>query len=451
MNPTLNTLDNFFLHLESPTRAVQWSLVLDLGVAEADGSEAVPMLGLDELRARVAERVDRYPVFRLGVQGGYRRRPSLLEHRVVDVATRCVSEETVDTDAEFHVLLSRLQSQRLERFTPSWRIVLVNQRDPVCQRIVLLVHHAMSDGVAGVGHTALFADGDDRDLRQLDRFVGSERYPSPKVSMAQFGPAVKGFVAAWAQGAVSRRLRRLSRGQRRSVVAVEAAPAQVRQAAADLGAGTSEFLVAAIGESVIRALRESKIDSPRTLRALIPMTLDKDVRHSGNAVSMTLANFPRETTDFGQRLAQVREQLKAISDTRSELALPAVARVSAMLPWPLQSWASRLTVAAMAPDVHIGVNPGHVKLHSVLGRPVNGIYPLSPLLGNPLSFTCMALSTGVHVGVVWDPDALSEDFGGHVADQLAALLPQARVFKAAELALARGDDRDDVLVGEPTS
>src|SRR5271169_551950 len=206
MNPTLSRLDKFFLQLETAQRAMQWALVLDLAADDGSAAANSEPLTVEDLRSRVAERVDRYPVFRLGINSGYRYRPTLNEHHVVDPALRCVSAATVDDRAGFDQLLSSLMAEPLSRDKPSWRVVLVDQQQPRMQRLVLLVHHAMSDGVAGTGYTVLFADGEERQLSQLDRFTRAERYPAPSVSAQQFWPAAKGLVSCWAQAARARRL-----------------------------------------------------------------------------------------------------------------------------------------------------------------------------------------------------------------------------------------------------
>jgi hypothetical protein len=63
-----------------------------------------------------------------------------------------------------------------------------------------------------------------------------------------------------------------------------------------------------------------------------------------------------------------------------------------------------------------------VNFQSVLGRAVTGIRPLVPLLGDPLSVTCIVLGRAVHIGIVWDPDALGDSFGMTVARRTAELL-----------------------------
>jgi diacylglycerol O-acyltransferase / wax synthase len=424
MTPDFSGLDRFFLQVETDRRPTHWALVFDLAADDAAESwSGTVAVNVEALRARIRARIERYPMFRLGADGSHRKQPILREYGV-ETALSCVSSAAVADERQCQELLSSMLAQPLTQDRPSWRAVLIDQARPRLQRLALLVHHSVSDGIAGAGYAALFIDGDDTQLRQLERYVRTERYAAPPVAASEFVPAVCALTSSWRSGVRSRRLPQLTTGSRRAVSALEIPTAQVRRAAAAFGAGTSEFLVAAIGAAVADTARVAlpAHERPSTLRAFLPATLDNDLRHSGNAVSMVLVNLAGGEADLNQRIATARAQLAIISDTNAALALPAISRVVSRLPWAAQRTAARATLAILAPDLHLGINPAYMNVQSILGRVVTGIQPLSPLLGNALSFTCLVLGRAIYIGIVWDPDALGDALGVTVAQRMAELL-----------------------------
>ena len=421
MTSGFSVLDRLLLQVETARRPTHWALIFDIAADDtAESWSGTGAVAVEALRARIRARIERYPMFRLGADGSQSKQPVLHEYGV-ETALSCVSSAAVTNERQCEELLSALLAQPLTRDRPSWRVVLIDQALPRLQRLALLVHHSVSDGIAGAGYAALFIDGDDSQLRLLERYVRAERYAAPSVAGNEFRPAVRALASTWKRGVTSRRLPQLTSGSRRAVSALEIPTAQVRSKAAAFGAGTSEFLVAAIGAAVADTARAvlPVQERPSTLRALLPATLDNDLRHSGNAVSMVLVNLAGGEADLRQRMASARAQLATISDTGAALALPAVSRIVSRLPWPAQRTAARATLATLAPDLHLGINPAYMNVQSILGRAVTGIHPLSPLLGNALSLTCLVLGRTVHIGIVWDPDALGDAFGVSVAQRMA--------------------------------
>jgi diacylglycerol O-acyltransferase / wax synthase len=424
MTPSFSLIDEFFLQIETAWHPTHWALVFDLAAdGTAQSSCGTGIVTMEALRARIRARIDSYPVFRLGADGN-RKRPILREYDV-ETALSCVSSAAVTDERQSQALLGSLLAQPLTRDRPLWRAVLINQAQPRLQRLALLVHHGISDGVAGAGYAALFIDGDDTQLRQLDRYARAERFAAPPpVAANELLRAVRALSSSWKAGVRSRRLTRLTTGSRRAVSALEIPTAKVRREAAAFGAGTSEFLIAAIGAAVADTARAAlpTHERPTTLRALLPAMLDNDFRHSGNAMSTVLVNLAGEEADLKHRIATTHAQLATISEKGAALALPAIGRFSSRLPWTAQCRAARATLAILSPDLHVAVNPAYVNLQSVLGRAVTGIRPLSPLLGDPLSATCIVLGKAVHIGIVWDPDALGDSFGLLAARRTAELL-----------------------------
>ncbi|MFC3965302.1 wax ester/triacylglycerol synthase domain-containing protein [Nocardia jiangsuensis] len=422
MNLRFSALDEFFLQIETEHRPTHWTVVIELTPAAERAADVEP-IGIEPLRARMQERIRRYPLFRLGAdetgRGG-----AVLREFDVPTATTCLDSAAVEDDAGWRELMSSLLARPLPRNRPAWRAVLVDQAGPARQRLVILGSHAVSDGIAAAAFAALFADGDEDRLRQLDRYLDAPRYQGPSVTPREFFASLRAFGRSWRGAARSRRLPRLTASSRRMMAAVELPTALVRRAAVRHGAGTAEFLIAAVGAAVAESARAVLPTSelPETLRAFLPATFDKDLRHSGNAVSMVLVNAPAGEVALDERVAMTRVQLGAVLDARAEVALPVLARLGRRLPWRARRAAARAALSALAPDLHVGVSPAYVNLTSILGNEFTAIHTLSPLLGNALSFTCLVIGRTVHIGIVWDPEACGTEIGALAARRITDLV-----------------------------
>ncbi|MFE3757741.1 wax ester/triacylglycerol synthase domain-containing protein [Nocardia tengchongensis] len=419
MSPTdIGGPDELFVQIENSARPMHWALVLDL---EADTDTDTDAL-VGQLHERVRERVVRYPQFRLGVvDSGRLSAPQLREYSVDDAET-CIEFHSVATESESRRAVGELLARPLSRDRPSWRLVLVEQRSPHRYYLVLAVHHSLADGIAGVGYAALFLDDEVGQLEQLDRYLSSERFAAVRPKARDLGASMLGLISRWGSGIRSARLPAATGSDRREIAYVDVPTSRVRSIALGYSASIAEYLVATIGAAVAETLAESEVSIPRTLRAIMPVTLDGDLRHSGNAISTVLVNLPGAATEsFDRRLQAARSQLNGIKATRMQLALPAVAGFVAGMPWLIRSVAAQTILATLRPDLHIGVNPGYLRLRSTLGLAITGLHPLSPLFGNALSITCVLLGSHVHVGIVWDPQALG-DHGEQLATRLSRQL-----------------------------
>ncbi|QNG19993.1 hypothetical protein G4H71_14605 [Rhodococcus triatomae] len=409
---SLTGLDEFFLGIESARRPTHWALVFELST---DGAE----ITADELTERIRERVATSGLFRLALSGTGRRAPRLVEAVDWDPARNVEICRTVGDEAG-DALVERLMSEPLPRDRPLWRVVAVEQERPRRRRIVLAVHHCMSDGIAGAGFARLLADGDEAGLAHLDRYVDSDRFRWSSPGRAVVSRAARSFVASWRGARRSPGLAPLASGQRR--VRTAAVPAvDFRASAVANGAGSADYLLVLVEESLRRAAEIAGLEpgpGRDGVRVLTPATLDPSLRHTGNAVSMTLVNLtlaPRSRVDA---LGEIRAQLVSATESGTQHAIPAVSALGAHLPWGLRKAASRRTVATIRPDIHVGLNPAYHSIRTVLGREVGSIRPVSPLLGNSLSVTSVLTGAELSVGITWDPVALG-DFG---ADFAAALV-----------------------------
>ncbi|MCB0922854.1 MAG: wax ester/triacylglycerol synthase family O-acyltransferase, partial [Actinobacteria bacterium] len=156
----LTALDAAFLHAESP------STPMHIGsVAVLEGGPFFDERGrfrLDEVRARVASRLDRLPRFRRKVmwvplgQG----RPVWVDDPDFDVADHVdlVVLPSPGTREMLVEVAERLQMQVLDRNRPLWSLTFVGGLEGGEVGLVQRVHHSLVDGVSGVDSAAALLD-----------------------------------------------------------------------------------------------------------------------------------------------------------------------------------------------------------------------------------------------------------------------------------------------------
>ncbi|GAA4665038.1 wax ester/triacylglycerol synthase domain-containing protein [Gordonia humi] len=397
--------DFTFLHTDGPGAPSHWGMLLELG----DGDP----LTLDAVRARAAERIAGYELFRIGVRGGRDDAPEIVVADDVDVAAH-VTEERFD---DVHASVAAILEQPLPQPNPYWRLTLLTSTDS--QYLLLTVHHSLSDGIAGAAFAALLADSDD--LSSFDRFATSPRFRVGAPDEDRLAAARAAFEQQWADGVEGRGWPTLTDGGRRETAVFSASTRDLRRAARAHEASVHEFLVAAIGSAL--SIAPPTGTTARNIRVNLPVTLDPSFRHTGNAVAVALLNLPGEVSDLDAQIARARDELKLIEERDLGLALAATDD------GPDIAWADMRQIVAssmerMSPDVHIGINPGFTQVRSVLGRPITRLTAFSPLIGYSLSVTGLILGARTTLGVIADPDALP-GYAARLVEVLGEVIGQA--------------------------
>ncbi|MGV9827670.1 wax ester/triacylglycerol synthase domain-containing protein [Gordonia sp. NPDC003429] len=391
--------DHTYLHMDTRSRPMQWAMLLEV-------ADTGTPLTLDDVRARVAQRAARHDIFRMGIAQGRWRPPHVVVSSTIDPVRQVGVAQYTDS-ADMHGQIAAELETHLRRPDPFWHITLYSPRTERggSQFVLLRVHHSISDGIAGAAFAALLADGSDEELAEFDRFADSPRFHVAEVDADDLGPAKEAFEGQWAAAQDARGWPALTRSGRREVGLHSVATRDLRRLARRHQASVHEFLIAAIGTAISSAPPLGIGDDARLARVTLPVTLDADYRHTGNAVSVSLLNLPIDQSDLDAQIAHSRSELGLIDKSRPELALAATDNAP-RLPWPLQRAAVNASMKKMSPDLHIGVNPGFSRVRSVLGAPIERLTALSPLAGYSFSVTSLVLGTRTTFGVVTDKQAL---------------------------------------------
>ncbi len=412
---TLGPQDHTYLHLDTPGRPMHWAMLLKLG--------GHAPLDLADVRERVAARAQRYSLFRTGIVGGRWRRPRMVEVAEIDARAQVGSIAYLD-EADLHARVGELMGTHLERGRPFWHLTLLQPAAGSAadgQYLLLRVHHSLSDGIAGAAFSALLADADEDGLAEFDRFATSARFHISGIDAEELATAKAAFSDAWEAGRDGREWPQLTRGCRREAVWHSVSTRDLRRGAKRAGASVHEYLLAAVGATLSGAPPTGT--SSTNIRVTLPVTLDKEFRHTGNAVSVSLLNLAGDEPAVDAQLPAIREQLGRIERDRPELYL-AAADDAARAPWPIFRVLSGASMNRMSPDIHVGINPGFTRVRTVLGAPIEDLTALSPLVGYSFSVTILILGGRTSFGIVSDAESLP-GYGERFAARIGATLTEA--------------------------
>lgn len=389
------TIDRNYLHMQSPSQPMQWTLVLEL--------DPQNRVDLDVLRRRVEQRAQHYELFRTVVTGSAvrKQRAKLVER--IDVSLHVV-EHVVDGNADLWTQIAHGMAVTLDDRRPPWRVDLLTDQRDGRQHLVIMAHHCLADGVAAAGFAALVVDTDgEAAVGQFERFLTSPRFEPPTTGIAQGLKSTRSFYRSWRQSQGGSRWPSLTPGSGREAYGLAIPTAQIRRASARVCASTGEYLMAAMAAATARIA--STGDPTSVVRAMVPISLDPNVRHTGNAAALALVNIPVAVTSLDAQLDSVRAQFGAIAEQRPELALPWLSQGESVVPWFGQRLLARGGMRLIRPDVCLGVSPAFARLRSVCESEVRKVYPFTPLAGYALAASALVLGPEVSIGIVADSEA----------------------------------------------
>ena len=392
----LSVLDMDMLHIETRKRPLHFCFVLRLA------SSPDRQVTIEQLRRRVLERVAQREIFQVCFQRRGLRAP-LIETKVDDASSIRVREVQVagDSDVRFHVgqmLAAPWASGRL------WDVTLLTNRDTGVQDVVMRVHHCLADGVSAAGFGYLVVDGDDKALGAFDRFLVSPRFTMFDVDGPTLWAAAKQFAASWWQGAFARHPRTGRVSSTRIVDYFVLSAAAMNQAARARGVSQMAYLLASISMEM-SDIAKARGDRATVARTMIPITMDLSLRHTGNAMAFALVNLDLTAGSFDDALGHVTDQLQKVARNSPNYVLRTLTQ-NAEGPWLYKQAASRALMSAVRPDLDVGITPLSLKFDSVLGIPVDAVYPISPLIYTPISIAVLLLGDRLTVGINTDASAV---------------------------------------------
>lgn len=326
----------------------------------------------------------------------------------VDLRQHIRAADPVSGAAGFAELASRLMSRPLPRDRPLWDMVVVAGVAPGQVGIIVRMHHAVADGVTGVGIMAALFDPLSPTADPPPVAAGPPQ-PSPPGRLLTFLQ-----VAAATAGSAAVMLRRVPRtalvgplGPRRRVTFLTTDVEAVRRAAHAAGVTVNDVLLSAVG-SATQALLAAQGRQPFELPVSVPVALPAqgDGRHpsaGGNRVGVMVIRLPLTAAPH-RRLALIAAATRR-GKRRARLvgAFPLTAGRCSTRLMSLMSRHQR-AVALFVTNVH-----GPAARLSIAGADVMTLWPLTVLAGN-VRVSVAALSYAGNLGITITSDA--DNLGG---------------------------------------
>ena len=407
--PRVAAEDVFFLHVESAEVPQQVGGVAVLDMSRYDAP------ALADVRALMAERLPRLPRLaqRISPAGRLRR------HRWVDAPqidlTWHVRETTLPAPGgrrALEELVERLASDRLDRDRPLWQMWLVHGVGPGEGAIVVLLHHAIADGLGVIDILRHILEP------QLPAVGGDlPRGPGPVVralagSVGLVRLALDGKAPAIS---ITGKMR-----QDRTYRTVALPLDRVRAVAKTTGVRVTDVLLTLVGEVVGDVLaRRGEQTAGKTLRVAVPVSLrppaPPDQGRSavpGNRTAGLRLDVPVGPQPVRDRLLAVHESAERRRRSGREIASTGAIKAMGLFPPPVQARAARWTYRARFFGTIMSNMPGPSVPLSLAGAPLRDVYPLLPLAeGVPLAVGALSWSGQLYISVIAEPHLMPEAHG----------------------------------------
>lgn len=373
------------------------------GFVAADGT-----LDLDALREVIAGRLQGASagLTRFSQRVGFQGRVPVWEPCLPDLRWHVRATEPVAGTAGLAALCGDLMTRPLPVERPLWELLIVPGVSASGPGIVLRVHHAVADGVAGVV--------------LVQRLFAEEAPAEPGVAPPPVAPRPRrtwrslvtsaSRIAAVFRATVPPTVLLGPIGARRGVAFAEVDLARLAAGARAAGATVNDALLAAVAGAVGTALRAAGQPVPAVLPASVPVALPNRGA-SGNAVGVMLVPLPTGDADPAARLARIAATTRAAK---------AEARAQGTYELTRTRWGTRLFawlarrqrfIALFVTNVRGPDQPVHLA-----GAPLQRAWPVAPIQGN-VRLGVAAFSYGGRLGCCVHVDAAALD-----ADRLGQAL-----------------------------
>lgn len=377
------------------------------GFVAADGT-----IDIELLRATLAARLADPELKELARLSQRVRRSSQWETCDPDLAWHIRLVDPVDGRDGLADLGAALMTVPLPLDRPMWELLIVPGASPAAPGMILRIHHAVADGVAGV--------------RVVQRLFDSGPAPEdPESLRASATPPARGRCRAFVTGAM--RVLAMFRaavpstvllgtiGARRGVAFVDVDLGALAAAARTAGATINDALLAASVAAAEAALQAAGHPVPAVVPASVPVALPHR-GSSGNAVGVMVVPLPTGQTATGERLARIA------AATRSAKA---EARAQGTYELTRTRWGSRLFAWLARRQRFIAVFVTNVRgpeeRLTVAGAPLEHAWPITPLQGNVrFGISAMSYAGRFSVTVHLDAGVLDARVAGRaLGEQLA--------------------------------
>jgi hypothetical protein len=382
--------DAFFLHVEETGAAQHVG-----GVVALPSQGAAPTL--DDVRRLVAERLAPLPRFGQRPATGSRWRRWRWVPSEVDLDQH-VHEVRAEGPDGLRETVARLAEEPLPRDRPLWRVVLVHGAvdGAPTSGVVVLVHHAVADGVG----TILSA------MRLFDPLVTMPVPSGPGPGTFRRAGAV---ALGHAQLATDGGAGSLGPGSsRRDFGMVRLGFDDVRRAARAEHVRVTDLVIAATVDAVRGVAPDLVARAGGSLAVSVPLLVRAPTAApQGNATAAIIVDVPAEGS-FDELVGEVsRRSARLRRPTRAAASRFVMASGLRVLPEPAAAWFARTVYGARFLHLITSNLPGPREELTMLGRVPAGVYPILPLApGTPLALGALSWGGDLGIGLATDPGML---------------------------------------------
>lgn len=440
----LSALDALFLALEDANDPLHVAITILFEAAPLRGSDGrLDVARITAHFARVLQDVPRFRqrVARVPIFG----EPVWIDDAAFDLANHVHAITLPDpgTDAQLRDIVARFQATPIDRSRPLWDVLLIDGVEEERVAVVLKVHHAVVDGVAGIGSLAAIlrlqpcdtveapASWTPRAAPSGPGLIGDElQQRMLRALRAARGLRTPGVVARDAQRLVhdaskgiasaARVLRHPS--PRTSINPPHVGPhrafdwtsfdlATVKRIGHGAGGTLNDAILAMTAGALHRWLvARGDARNDLAMRVMVPVSTHHhrgDI--AGNEVSLVLASLPAEEPDPRVRLSRVVAAMRRAKDSQMSQAISWGEQIADWTTPRLLSIAVRIGMLLRPYNLIVTNIPGPPVPFYLLGARLLSAYPLVPLYGNQaIGIALVSYVDRLFVGVNGDLDRVPD-------------------------------------------
>lgn len=435
MAERLSTLDSSFLYLEEPATPMHVGGVLVL---------EPPTAGVKALAELIAVRLSLVPRYRQRVVEvpGHLANPVWVDDPdfELDYHVRPSGLPRPGTEAQLLDLVSRVMARPLDRRRPLWEAYLVEGVEDGRVAVVTKTHPALVDGLSAIDigqvlldvepdapapapvewHPRRLPSGTELVAQAIDEYV---RRPSSIIEKAR-GTAGDVRATAARLGGLLRTARSALLpapnsplnapigGQRRVAVA-RAQLADLKDVRKLYGGTVNDVLLAVVTGALREWLlsRGEPVTGGRSVRALVPVSLQDDESSEGNHVSSYLVDLPVGEPNPRVRLTRLSYAMRGVAAHGQSVGADSLIALTGFAPPTLHALGARAARGLSRRLFNLVVTnvPGpQVPLYAAGGRMLE-VFPVVPLArGQGLSIGMTSYDGRVFFGLNADPDTVGD-------------------------------------------
>ncbi len=436
----LSGLDSSFLYLERDATPMH---------VAACAVFTGPAPSYDELVAHIVSRLHLVPRYRqrLAFVPLGQGRPVWVDdpHFRISYHVRDTALPRPGGDEELRRMAARVFSQALDRARPLWELWRVEGLSGGRYAVLSKTHHALVDGISGVDIMTVLFDtspepvpvaGEEEEwipkpLPSSAQLLGSallERLTAPRellggteaalhAPLRLAGRAVKtlGALSAIARvgaHAVPSSPFNVRIGPHRRFSWVESELEDIKHVKNVLGGTVNDVVLAAVAGALGRYMRVHGFETDGVeLTALVPVSTRAEVERGalGNRVAAVWAPLPVGTMDPVARLARIAYAMAGLKESGQAVGAHLLTEFAGFAPPTIVDQASRLQTHQRLFNLVVTNVPGPQAPLYLLGRELDAVYPLVPLVENTaLGIAVMSYNGRLYFGLTSDYDALPD-------------------------------------------